>query len=603
MLLLLCLVVLMVQSAPADATTTARVDNEAATLPSVAELKSVECAAAPGQRASCYTTHWLSPPRSVPSGSSTDGPVIGNGDMGVVATGSAGTIQLYTGKNDFWSTRDVPSGGCAYALMGSGALEISSPQASPTPAPPTPLGPLNCTIFGCTCQGFADYYGAVAGYGWGCAPQPAGKSWWLRQHCTQKSKAGYCAGPACKLPGHHSCDPPVAPDDGSGAWKASQNLQSATIDVSAHVPSTGLGIETTSFVAVGENVMLTKLTVTKNTTLSFKLLFAVGSEGHATRASVRDGTPVAVGETAFLDRNFASVMPCSASDIIEPAVRSITLDKSSGMLQVHNGTAIGCLVLYDGTDEVVHEPEPGVCKSYADAAQWKVLTATAGAVQLQNMKNKSACLSYGNGTPTDFGSRRVFAGDCGGSSSWVQDAASKTIAANSMSLFEQPGQRQCLTAAPPNVNNTLVHAVKIYAHGLGAVPFSAVKVTPQGSKGAPASVAWECELKIGVSYSLALTSLTKRDVGGNDPLATSVALAHSAVQNSSALGLAHQKDWGSYWSSCASVNLGRRQLLEGWWFGSQYLFKSATALGKVPPGLWGPWVSGTNRAAWGGDFT
>ena len=52
------------------------------------------CAAPPGRRASCYTQRWLSPPHSVPSGSSTDGPVIGNGDMGVVATGNAGVIQL-----------------------------------------------------------------------------------------------------------------------------------------------------------------------------------------------------------------------------------------------------------------------------------------------------------------------------------------------------------------------------------------------------------------------------------------------------------------------------------------------------------------------------
>jgi hypothetical protein len=464
---------------------------------------------------------------------------------------------------------------------------------------------MNCTVFGCTCQGFADYYGAVAGKGWGCAPQPAGKSWWSQHNCNEHSKAGYCAGPACKLPGHHPCDPPVAPgpdpEGGAGVWNASQDLQSATINVSALIPSTaGLRIDTTSFVAAGENVMLTTLSVTKDTTLSFKLLFAVGSEGHATRASVHDGTPVAVGETAFRDRNFASVMPCSASDIIDPAVRSITLDEASGMLQVHNGTVIGCLVLYDGTDEVVHEPAPAACKSYGDAAKWKALTATSGAVELQNVKNKSACLVYGNGTPTDFGSRRVLAGECGGSSSWVRDSDSRTIAASSKSLFEQPGQRQCLTAAPPNVNNTLVHAVDIFAPQSGAVPFTAMKVNPDGSRGAAASVSWECALKAGVTYSLALTALTKRDVGGNDPLAASLALAHSAARNSAALRVAHQKDWGSYWSSCASVDLGQRQLLEGWWFGSQYLFKSATALDKVPPGLWGPWVTGTSRAAWGG---
>eukprot|EP01046_Picozoa_sp_COSAG06_P030667 COSAG06_NODE_2927_length_6081_cov_15.993313_5_plen_47_part_00 len=28
----------------------------------------------------------------------------------------------------------------------------------------------------------------------------------------------------------------------------------------------------------------------------------------------------------------------------------------AGMLQVHNGSSVGCLVLYADTDEVVHEP-------------------------------------------------------------------------------------------------------------------------------------------------------------------------------------------------------------------------------------------------------
>jgi hypothetical protein len=147
-----------------------------------------QCDAEPGRRASCYTQHWTSPPSHVPSGHSTDGPVIGNGDMGVVATGGAGYIQLYTGKNDFWSTRDVPHGGCAYALMGSGSLEISaaSPTAPDTSTfPPTAAAPLllpmNCSLFGCTCQGFADYFGAIAGTGWGCAPQPVRTAFLLQR--------------------------------------------------------------------------------------------------------------------------------------------------------------------------------------------------------------------------------------------------------------------------------------------------------------------------------------------------------------------------------------------------------------------------------------
>ena len=112
---------------------------------SPAALSAPSCATAPGHRASCYTSRWLQPPKLVPSGHSTDGPVIGNGDMGVVATGNAGEIQLYTGKNDFWATRDVPSGGCAYALMGSGSLEIAAPTAAAPPSPPGP--PLRISHF------------------------------------------------------------------------------------------------------------------------------------------------------------------------------------------------------------------------------------------------------------------------------------------------------------------------------------------------------------------------------------------------------------------------------------------------------------------------
>jgi hypothetical protein len=236
-------------------------------------LSAPSCAAEPGKRASCYTQHWLSPPTLVPSGHSTDGPVIGNGDMGVVATGKAGLIQLYTGKNDFWSTRDVPSGGCAYALMGSGSLEISTQAAHPPHPPPPQPHPgkaMNCSLFNCTCQGFADYYGAIAGTGWGCAPQPAGKDWWAAHHCNAKTKGGFCDGPACKLAGHAPCEPPSpgpgpGPSAGAGVWNASQDLQAAMINVSVLAGSAaglddsteGLTIETSSYIAaVRENAFL-----------------------------------------------------------------------------------------------------------------------------------------------------------------------------------------------------------------------------------------------------------------------------------------------------------------------------------------------------------
>ena len=95
-----------------------------------------------------------------------------------------------------------------------------------------------------------------------------------------------------------------------------------------------------------------------------------------------------------------------------PSIRDVSLG-GGGMLQVKNGSTTGCLVLLEGTDNVVHEPEPAACAAHGRAAQWTEVPVaahtSAAAVQLQNNQNKSACLIYGNGTPTDFGSRSVSA--------------------------------------------------------------------------------------------------------------------------------------------------------------------------------------------------
>ena len=171
-------------------------------------------------------------------------------------------------------------------------------------------------------------------------------------------------------------------------------------------------------------------------------------------------------------------MPCSASDIIAPCallhpaapllpqllvlvlVLILVLPRSSIRtvavgpdlaLQVLNGSTIGCFVLNQAAGgDVVHEPDPAACKSRGDSARWKPTPTTgaggrgsgaAAVVQLQSVQNASACLTAGNGTPTDFGARKVWAGPCGGGSGtwWVVDATGGTVAAFSEDLFEQPG--------------------------------------------------------------------------------------------------------------------------------------------------------------------
>jgi hypothetical protein len=62
------------------------------------------------------------------------------------------------------------------------------------PPPGWPSKPFNCSVFGCTCKGEADFYGigAKGGSAWGCAPVPA-QNWWVKE-----------ARP-CEQPGYSCC--------------------------------------------------------------------------------------------------------------------------------------------------------------------------------------------------------------------------------------------------------------------------------------------------------------------------------------------------------------------------------------------------------------
>lgn len=60
------------------------------------------------------------PPRHVPSGAVVDGPILGNGDLGVVLAGPPEEQRFFFGKNDFWSQQGVP--------MSVGGLVLRIPE-------------------------------------------------------------------------------------------------------------------------------------------------------------------------------------------------------------------------------------------------------------------------------------------------------------------------------------------------------------------------------------------------------------------------------------------------------------------------------------------
>jgi alpha-L-fucosidase 2 len=77
-----------------------------------------------GQRgpdiAAKYTIVMTEPPKLVPSGTVVDGPILGNGDLGVAIAGPPEEQQFYFGKNDFWSQQE--------SLLSVGGLSIRIPE-------------------------------------------------------------------------------------------------------------------------------------------------------------------------------------------------------------------------------------------------------------------------------------------------------------------------------------------------------------------------------------------------------------------------------------------------------------------------------------------
>ncbi|HEX4084399.1 MAG TPA: LamG-like jellyroll fold domain-containing protein [Chthoniobacteraceae bacterium] len=69
-----------------------------------------------------YTAVFTQSPTHVPTRALPDGPLLGNGDLGVVAGGSAADQTFYIGKNDFWASTPKPS-----KIIAVGRVELSIP--------------------------------------------------------------------------------------------------------------------------------------------------------------------------------------------------------------------------------------------------------------------------------------------------------------------------------------------------------------------------------------------------------------------------------------------------------------------------------------------
>ena len=70
-------------------------------------LEKTTWASEPPDAASRWVAVFNKPAGPVPTGQMPDGPLLGNGDVGVVVAGHAGEQKFYIGKNDFWRRSDA----------------------------------------------------------------------------------------------------------------------------------------------------------------------------------------------------------------------------------------------------------------------------------------------------------------------------------------------------------------------------------------------------------------------------------------------------------------------------------------------------------------
>jgi alpha-L-fucosidase 2 len=73
-------------------------------------------------RVSKHSAVFTHPPQNVPTRGMPDGPLLGNGDLGVTMAGAPHDQQFYIGKNDFWRRNPADA-----SIMGVGLIHLSFP--------------------------------------------------------------------------------------------------------------------------------------------------------------------------------------------------------------------------------------------------------------------------------------------------------------------------------------------------------------------------------------------------------------------------------------------------------------------------------------------
>ena len=478
-----------------------------------------------------YPGVFTSPPGRVPHNLVVDGPILGNGDVGVVLGGPPEQQTFYVGKNDFWS----------YSLRRI------------------------LTVGGVTVH----------------APALAGASY-------------------------------------------RQEQDTAHAEVRGTFVKDATTLRTRSWVTASENLLVTELSCTGPAALGVRLEPFVGPRGQSAAGGIRDSrNPINIGreqhgggrwyfhglvdDVRFYGRALSpeEVKDLAAlKDVEEGLVRRWTFDDAKDAAEGKIGKALKC----DGKSTFVDagplkvanaatisawiRPEsfqPNGSASYVvSKGEWN----QAFSLGLSAGKLRIAIGSQFAQTPQDLALKKWqhVAGTFDGSTIkvFVDGVEARGSPSESSGQAAQGAEGDVLwftrRADPEAVKNGRTVAVAVRLVG----------ASPTLDAGGAATFA----LKPGQKVTVVSAILSDLDAG--EPLAAAKKrVAGLQPADLDALNAKLQAWWREFWSK-SFIDIGD-PLLEKFWYGSHYIMASCSHAGKVPPGLFGNWIT-TDHPAWAGDF-
>ena len=298
--------------------------------------------------------------------------------------------------------------------------------------------------------------------------------------------------------------------------------------------------------------------------------------------------------------NPAYLGPCDPHVPLQSTERVFTVDTTTSALRMANGS---CLWSDEATSPGV--VTSGACTAPHGAWTWKGTAAKGDIVHMASSK----CLATSKGG--------LALGACG-SSPWAQLPSG---GGNASGVYlSASGGAGCLVAVPDNNNNTLGVALGVADAAGSLVKGTAARVPAED---ASAGTTLSLSLKSGAEYTLLIGVQTLRDLGcagirsqwatcTTSPEAAASALVRAMAATAGRESAVQASDtfWSEYWAA-SSVDLTSSstppnaksplEIVERWYYLSQYLLGSTTRDGKVTSALDG--FVCIEPVPWGDQFT